>query len=378
MSNPLLADLPAEEAKLFEEAWPDGPHDDDVRVFRTLSPARRSKVAARLTAVLKIEATRKTNARAHVDMSALARDAKLSRDGLLNIRKKWDADRSISSLVPYLGRAEKQPTQLSDEDPIVLAARAIIADTPDALDGTIAGKLKAMFGVTKPRGIRLVRRLRRDDALDPNALNKTYGRAVVVDLCAIDRTIADAGDTTAVLCLVAERASSLIIGHAVVSGASDTLAVQRAAVLQAADWLEREVLDLAGAEAGVILTLANGPHIEDAVERIDRARAAGIDYGVTSLGPRRYGRRLLTIFGKRLGALSFRPLLTDPNGDRPAAGSMPSMTLADLAVLVAAEVAKHNEVVITQIRDAGFAEDSLVSRGAMSVALRHLAALLPS
>jgi hypothetical protein len=377
MHNDRLEEFNEEERRLLSRAWDGGPADADLRLLRSLPPLRRAKVVKRLAAMIAIEDVRVNAPRARADISKVAEAAGLTRHGLLTVRAKWEKNREISSLVPYLGREEKQPTQLSDDDPAVVAARALIAAHPGALDGTLAGMLKREHAVTKPRGMRLIRRLRRDDAVVPDRLAGTYGASIVVDLCAIDRYLCDYHGQPAAIVVAVERASGLVIGHRTVPAWGETLTAQHEVVLGAIGFVRGGRLDPRSGIADIALTVGDGDRLQAVLVRVVDAKADGFDVALTTIGPRRYGRRLLALFGRRLGMLGLRPMLMVQDGEGGSRGvEVPSMTLGDVAVHVDRQIALHNEAVRDRLVEAGVTNGGGDGGGAMVAALTRLAVIL--
>lgn len=373
MVNDLQLD---DETALLRRAWPEGIPDAEARILRSLTAQRREKVMARLRALLDIEDARRTNANAHVDMRSKATAAGLTTDGLFALRRKWEASRSLASIAPYLGRAERQPTQRDDDDPIVIAARTLIAVEPGAPDSVLASKLRQEFGTGLPNMIRLVRRLRRDDATDPDRIGRTFGRSLLVDLSAIDRVTLGQPPAPIVCAVVIERASGLILGFAVEKSDGDTVAAQAMAARDATVFVSERRLDVAGDFAAVELTIGDGFFAPEAFASAERLKEEGVDLRVNSVGPRRYGQRLVSQLGKRLGRLWWRPRFTAPGSEPSMADVGNAIAVGDAAVLVASEVERHNTEIFATLSEGGVTPGWGIPDGAMVSSLRRLLGVL--
>ena len=369
-------ELNHDEMTLLKRAWPEGVAAEEVRLFRSLTAARRSKVVARLGVLLDIEDARRDNANAHVDMRTKARAAGLTTDGLFAIRRKWDFLRSLASIAPYLGRAERQPTQRDDDDPIVIAARALIAEMAGSPDSVLASRLRERFGTSVPNMIRLVRRLRRDDATDPERIGKTFGRSLLIDLCAIDRVTLGSPPAPIVCAVVVERASGVILGTAVEASGGDTIVAQVAAEHAAMAFISDRELDVDGDEAAVELTIGDGGEAAEAFAAANRLKDKGIDLRVNSVGPRRYGQRLVSQLGKRLGRLWWRPRSTAPASEPAKPDLANGIAIGDAAVLVAGEVEAHNAMMFGSLAEGGVHAGWGKADGAMTAALRRVLAVM--
>ncbi|GAA0732159.1 hypothetical protein [Sphingomonas japonica] len=364
------------ETELLRRAWPDGVPDAETRLLRSLTAQRRAKVIARLGALLEIEEARRSNPNAHVDLRTKAAAAGVTTDGLFAIRRKWEASRSLVSIAPYLGRAERQPTQRDEDDPVVVAARTLIAGMPGSPDSVLASRLRQQFGTAIPNMIRLVRRLRRDEATVPDRIGGTFGRALLVDLSAIDRVTTDQPAVPIVCAVVIERASGLILGAAVEESGGDTLTAQVAAVREAIAFVSKHALDVAGDISAVELTIGDGPDAAEAFAAAERLKREGVDLRVNSSGPRRYGQRLVSQLGKRLGRLWWRPRFTAPGSEPSKADLGNAIAVADAAVLIAGEVEDHNGEILAALAEGGIAPGWGKPDGAMAAALRRVLAVL--
>ncbi|MGU3314052.1 hypothetical protein ACLBWH_00760 [Sphingomonas sp. M6A6_1c] len=370
------SELADDEMTLLGRAWPDGVPDQEITLLRSLTAPRRSKVMARLGALLDIEDARQVNPNAQVDMRGKALMAGLTADGLFGLRRKWEAARSLASIAPYLGRAERQPTQRLDDDPIVIAARALIADEPGSPDSVLASRLRKDFGASVPNMIRLVRRLRRDDATDPARVGKTFGRSLLVDLCAIDYVTVARPVTTIVCAVVVERTSGLILGHAVEASDGDTVAAESAAVRAAIAFVTERRLDVDGVPSEIELTIGDGPRAPGAFASAQRIRCEGVDLRVNSVGPRRYGQRLVSQLGKRLGRLWWRPRSSAPGCEPPPSDWGNAIAISDAAVMVAVEVDGHNAETLASLAQGGVFPGWGMAEGAMVSSLRRLLGVL--
>ena len=361
--------------ELLRRAWPDREVESEAALLRSLPLARREKALARLGALLDIEDARRDNPRAHVDMKRIAASAGLTPDGLFTIRQKWAANRELAAIVPYLGRAERQPTQRADDDPVVMAARRLIAERADASDSVLASELRREFNLSAPVLVRLVRRLRRDDPTDPERIREVFGRALLLDVCAVDRITTSMPPRMVLVAVVVERASGWILGHHVLAAGGDSLAAQGTAVTMARNLIQRERLDRPDCSASAYVTLGDGPLFDAASDAATALKRSGVDLAVNSVGPRRYGSRLVSLLGKRLGRLWWRPRASAPY-EEPPPGVGPVMDLRDARVLVQAEVAAHNSEVIARLAEGGIELGWGVSKGAMVATLDLVGTML--
>lgn len=333
-------------------------------------------MAARLGALLDIENARAANVNAHADMRSRAAAAGLTADGLFAIRKKWEASRSLASIAPYLGRAERQPTQRDDDDPVVIAARRLIAEQPGSPDSVLASLLRKEFGASVPNMIRLVRRLRREDATDPSRVGRTFGRSLLVDLCAIDYVTLTQPVTTIVCAVVVERVSGLILGFAVEASDGDTVAAEATAVRAAIAFVAESELDIDGDAAEIELTIGDGVRASDAFASAQRLKGDGVDLRVNSDGPRRYGQRLVSHLGKRLGRLWWRPRSSAPRSEPALSDFENAIAIRDAAVMVAGEVEAHNADTLASLAEGGVVPGWGITEGAMVNSLRRLLVVL--
>jgi hypothetical protein len=347
----------------------------EVAFLRSLSPARREAVIKRLWAVLEAEAPTP-------DINGIAETAGLSRTAFFGLRRRWSAQRTLRSLAPYQPRRPVEPSPTTVQSPLpperpqrhgkerAAALEAIRAD-PLATNGVIADIIASRLASDLDRRtlVGIVRQERRLLHFKPTNLLGVYGRSLLADVSALDLLIEHEGQQAmAVLAVIIERASTLILGHAV--------GVRERGIELQVLAAERSVTSLAAWRADVsmdtlvAMQVVVGPGPEESVQRLAETVEARVGpEAVHFRGRLRFGRRMASLIGQP-GRVRLRPMATMPSKDDPAPSARvgtDTLSVAEADALLGVEIERHNRSALTGLRMVG-----LVGQGEVSGAMGRL------
>ncbi|MGI4880517.1 MAG: hypothetical protein ACRYG4_23885 [Janthinobacterium lividum] len=336
-----------DENALLQAAWPDGIPEAEAAFLNSLTPDRRKLVRRRLGALLQLDA----NGGVRGAVGKAAASAGLSRIAFYKLRREWTQQRSLSVLAPYSSGPGRSSSTAAEDDRVRFGARGLLGILPQESNGGIAHSIAVALGL-KPsaRLVGLVQRERRALARDADFLKKAYGRAILIDTCAVSLNLA--GEPV-VCCLVLEEASLAILGHSV--GTSSSQPPVGVAVAAALALLREKCADRnwTGDSAKLRLVLPDEA-LATVLSWGERIRPTTYQW-VVPTGPRRFGVGLVSRVGPRLGKLWLKPQSTTGGGAGPtkAPTRLTPPTLADADVLVAREISVHNAPIFAALAAAG-------------------------
>jgi len=240
---------------------------------------------------------------------------------------------------------------------------------PRERNGTIARLASENLGgePSLSATLKIVQQQRRLKSSSPSALRLGYGGMLLIDVCAVSISVED--DSDVVCCFVLEETSLLILGVSVglasahpraedaASNAVATLAHLRA---------DRSSSELAQSDLRIVLP-------ENRTENECQVRLRSPTDQVFGSGPGRFGGRLISKVGPRIGGLRLRPSITLGNNSLSSELYLTAMwppTLEDAALLVRHEIERHNAPTIqllTKLKLIGPTHG--VSNGIMTAAL---------
>lgn len=399
MANENHSDLTDEENMLLTKAWPSGVPETEVRLLRATRPDRRKDVMQRMEVLLDLEEFARTYAGKQPGFAERAATLNMGRTGLMKLRKAWDNCRSLASITPFASLASpeqyseairyaggtvertirsakvkpvKKPAnstkrryhrQIDASDEIRTFVQAALARNSKASNGVLGRMVIETFpdaGMSKPTAVALVQRLRLERDAQPNSLREAFGKSVLVDVCALDLFIEESGETPnnadqsedggtiAMLGIVMETASRSILGWAV--GPSASVELQLLAI-EAFTGSEGSQILAEGGRSGpaVEVLFVPGPHSALAEDTVLMQKLSSV-VTMPRLGPRRYGRRLTSLVGARIGRLGLRPAATPLEAERQILRWSPVVrTWKDAEIFVGSAIKRHMRDVEEQI-----------------------------
>jgi len=316
-----------EEAAHLYAAWPEGVPAEEAALLRSLPRARYDLVMSRLAAVL--------GAERGGDLSVLADALGLDRIAFFRLRKRWAGDRSIRSLTPFATRAVRTIGS-GHLQPLVRLALDIVRENPEIELSEVVDRLRSAHGagLSNQTALRIARDARTALATDPEYLSHHVGKRLLADLCGttIEYRRRDGSTGTISVCVVVEAASRLVLGAAA-GDAWNGLELQREAAAAAHDSVSG--VDSSSARpAEIVLVLAPG------LEAFFPKTPVGMS--LISRGERRFGQRLVTLVGHRLGRLQLRPRKTLWERSGARGDAIPVVDLADGAALAMSSIREYN------------------------------------
>jgi len=293
------------DTELMSSAWPGGVPTRELALLRSMPEERAAKTLRRLAAVLAVEKGG--------NIGDLAASVGMDRHHFFRLRAGWKAVRSLRSLAPFAARkARRSGFEFLDG----LAADLVFASNPGASDGELADVLTRTVGeLGRSHALKAVRRAKLRLSTIPDNLSKFFGRALLIDVTAIDLPISDGRGPSryGTAALVVERSTGLILAHA--SGQDHrTIDLQHEALVRSLD-LVRNVDSVRQESAFVEFVAADG---EDVWRLGLRDRLQGPDIHVVDVGERRFGERLVSLLGQRIGRVALRPRATGRGAEHPA------------------------------------------------------------
>jgi hypothetical protein len=217
---------------------------------------------------------------------------------------------------------------------------------------------------------RIVQHQRRELVNDPDFLRKAFGCGLVLDLTAVSVVLDERERTQAVVSLLVETASGVVLGSAL--GRFDEGAnLQQEAMVSALGFLHELKVDLPSCSArwpdlGLML-----PAVAD-VDRIEAVLKPHVNNLVVgSVGGFSFGQQIVQIVGPRVGRMVLNPrrtLKVDPAGfveKRQAA----VVSLKEAKSIWAREVQRHNAGRIEALVEAGMINESGSRNGKLATAI---------
>ena len=372
---------------VLSPAWPDGVPEEERRFLGMLPTDRRNLVLHRLSVLLQVEAK-------HMSVGDGAEALGLARSGFHKLRRKWAHSRRLASIAPHSGpgirraRADDDLARLAmdedsdDLDPFVSTAWKLIQMNPRLSNGAIAKRLVAQHprANSLPTASKIVQRLRQAARLEPAYLKRAYGEQLLLDITAMALLIdEEGGPSTAIGIFLVERASGLILASS--AGLRNNAVDRQRLVLQAGlRFLHDKRADKAGhapAELRMVLPdLQHAAGSKDIVEQLTRTLGKE---AVLAVGSRRFGERLVSSIGHRIGRIELRPRST-PLGEalprisfelfqRPISAEHANGLLADYA-------SEHNGPILRRLEECGLVGQRGQKVGSMAKSLAEAAKAL--
>lgn len=371
--------LPGRQAELVSRVWPEGIPTRDRVVLEAVPATGRARTLNRLEAVWRAERGE--------PLGPLAELAGLGRAAFYNLRVAWRT-KSLAGLVPHDTRSGRRVTA-SDDDPLRLRASAHLRDEPGRRNVEIAKLLMdqdtSLVGdnsgphdalTVLQRLERLVREERRGLARDPVFLTGAFGQGLVLDLTAVSIVLGGAERELAVVAIIMETASGLILGSALGRKDEGRL-LQCNALVAGLDFLRQHKADLppsrdAAPDLGLMLPSGVDPG------RVVEALVAHVDeLTVGRVGGFSFGQQVVQVVGSRIGRMPLNPrrTLSFDIEDFMSRRMAPTVTLLEAQAVWAREVDRHNADRIVALVDAGIVYGGL-PEGRLAAVVRAILATL--
>ncbi len=353
---------------MLKAAWPAGVPAAEMTILDRLPEGRRRAAIARLASVVG------GGVAAGFGGGSAGGEPTVSRATVFRLRSAWRREASLRAILPTSFRGARPRAGVGTAMSAVV--RRLLAESPAFVSSSaIAREVVAILGgeVAVGAALRSVRRERALMVEDPARLEADFGRGVVVDVTAMSL---GTGVESALICLVVERSSGLIVGSAVGLAASWAplmfAAVGDAAAKLAGGGIDRAVDEGVDTTVSVLVPAPRTPGEFEISERVaGYGRAPGVRFSKA-----RPGELATSVLGGRVGAVRFRPRSTRAVLDAADAAAMPLDLLevdAGVASIVGRQIAEHNQVVIRRLSIS--AGDGTLTRdgsGAMAAALARL------
>lgn len=344
--------------QLLDHAWPEGLSDQNQSRMRKLSAEDELLVRMRLNALLEVDAGERPATRPP------AGDPRgLTASGFQSLVRRWRADRSVQTLVPYAGRTPRIRDDTPDHRLVAREIDELLRSDPDASLVAVAKAALRRSGASLAiNTIRSLTRERREILRsEPEWLARNYGKNILLDVSALGLSIsADDGDTIGAIALLVECSSGIVLGHAI-GHLDEAPALQRSAIADGLTKIISEGIDVDGDPAKLTLVIAPGESAAYAAA----LREVSPTVTIIDSPRRRPGDRVAELVN---GAIDILPLR--PRGGRAARRSQ-SSTWDAVRLAVAAEeaVSAYNQDRLECVK-AAMSQDRLVSMGRMVEALR--------
>lgn len=343
MSSNVTPDLPSWPTALLCKVWPGGLPDSDRKILEMLPPEKLEVVARRLEAVWLAD---KGKPLAH-----LAELAGLKRSAFFDLRKAWQAH-SVAALVRFDSKRARGVTGEATE-PLVFKAMEILRESkPSIRNIEVARRLRTVDPQNSvgdklhelQRAERYVQAARRKLLLDTEYLNNSYGRSIIIDLTAIDIILEDPRPSHAIVAMVLDAASGLVLGSAL-GPVSYGVDLQVAAIDDALDFLKEERADYipkGGPAPDLAIMLPPELNDSDSITALLQAHAAGLVVG--HAGGFSFGQHAVQCIGRRIGrvALAPRRTLTLDSVSKFFVPKFSGVSLERARALWARELIRHN------------------------------------
>lgn len=371
---------------VLDAVFPDGVPDSERLLAATMPPDRLRQAERRLAALLAAErrmAEASTPPGGTRSLNDLADAAGMGRTAFFELRRRWSDVRSLASLVPVQVRPPRGRDRRPQFDEAAALAVDVVAAAPIYVStSAMARQLMARLNapISTQTAIRMIRDARRICAADLAYLKANFAAMTLVDVSATALTVErEGGYEYLLICVVMDRASRLVVGHA--SGfADEAIGLQRTATENA----HRRVLLFGPDRPGpgpTQIEYVVGPGPEPEVREIAHSLWDQLGrQAVIATGPRRFGERLVSQLGPRVDRIRLLPRST-AQGRSAASGSTAHLTFThapDAKAVLDLAVDRHNALVIRRLSDAGFATRAEADPvgGSLSSALGRLCASL--
>ncbi|MEL7682521.1 hypothetical protein AAG602_15260 [Citromicrobium bathyomarinum] len=339
--------------------WLKNLSDSDALLLRTMPEDRRSATLRRLSALLALD-------EGAVGVVEAGEAAGMARSAFHKLRKRWERSPSLVSVAPYATRSARGSEisrasireVASGEDgahpPLLGLVREILLNDGSMSNGQVARFVRDADPDAPEQQtlVKLVRRMRQELSLLPEALQKSYGRRLLVDLCALGIIVAGTEPAEVPLAgFVVDQASGLVLAAKVARREGMWTALE-GAIRKARTVLREDGLDVVRETDGVATVVV--PDISVEAAKGFRSRVAPIAY--IASGERRFGQRLVSVVGRRIGRIELKSAYTLPHTGVPGKIEGPftvPMSMEDIEALVEAEIGHWNEPILARIRSSG-------------------------
>ncbi len=286
---------------LLTRAWPTGISDEEASLLRKLPFEDETLVRIRLSSLLEVDAgTRPASRPPEHDPRGL------TASGFQSLVRRWRSDRSVQTLLPYAGRTPRRRDDTPSHETVSHVIDEMLAADPRASLVTISKNALQRSGVQL--AVNTVRSLARERRMamrsDPAWLAENYGHHMLADVCALGSTVAtDHGDVVAVIALLVESASGIVLGHAV--GPVDaSFALQRSAIADGLVAIVGDGIDVIGDFSSVLTIVAAAEAPENYATSIRRASPHN---AIVDSDRRRPGDRVSDLLDGAIDVLPLRP-----------------------------------------------------------------------
>ena len=367
--------------ELFEQIWPSGIPPREQIVFDAVAPKKREMVLNRIEAVWRAERGE--------PWEPLAASIGLSRAGFYKVRKAW-REHGIAGVVPH-GTQQPRRVSIEDNHPLRKAAEELLrAEGGGARNADIARSLFDAQGEANrdldehrkasalQRIERLVQHERKALGRNPKYISTAYGQGLLVDLTAVAIQLDDDERKLAIVAVVVETASGLIIASRLGSQ-GEFVDLQREAIAEGLEFLAEHKADrTVDAQPKVDLHFTLPPPFSEQDLVLHELRKSVRDLSIGRPGGHTYGQALVQWIGPRVGRIALAPRSTlDIKGldySRTRNAQTLSRSMAEAAWR--REVLRHNEPILHVLKSVGAVGGRGVGDGRMAQVLRGIDVVL--
>ena len=360
---------------LFEQIWPSGIPAREGIVFDAVAPKQREMVLNRIEAVWRAECGE--------PWEPLANSIGLGRAGFYKLRKAW-REHGIAGVVPH-GTQRPRRVSVEDNHPLRKEAQALLrAEGGSARNVDIAHRLfdaqdeadQNLDGYRKEAALQRIERLvqheRKALGRNPKYLSTAYGHGLLVDLTAVAIQLDDEEGQLAIVAVVVETSSGLIISSALGSR-GQLIDLQLEAIANGLEFLaERKADRKVDEQPTVDLHLTLPPPLSEQDLVLPQLRESVRDLSTGRPGGHTYGQAIVQWVGPRVGRIVLAPRSTldikGPDYTRTRIAQTLTRNMAEAAWR--REVLRHNEPILEVLKSIGAVDGRGVGDGRMAQALR--------
>lgn len=326
---------------------------DDSAVLRALDDGQREKFRLRLAALLAVE-----EGYSNKDASMIAM---VSEPTLFRLRREWKDSRSLRSIAGLATRAKRGHARGTAHAQARKLAKTMASKPKFAslsLTAFARSIVEAVGNEIKiDAATTIAHEVRRELRLRPDALARDYGKHVFLDATAISISlhVPDASPQIAILALVVESASGLVLGARIATEATAGIA-QLQSIRDARAFLRTSRADVARKlRTNFDAVIAPDTDLQAVILARQLSGRFGEDH-VDHEGPRRFGRRTIATLGPTLGPFRLLPGST-VHGKAERAGmrklGRSPLYHDEAETLLQTFVVAHNADLLRRLRDAG-------------------------
>lgn len=351
--------------------WLSTASEEDSLFLRSMTEDRRAAALRRLSALLALDS-------GQIGVVDAGDRAGMARSAFHKLRGRWKANPSLQEIAPYATRRPRGADiseqsirdgaigRGKDSDPLIALVREAVLNHSDMSNGEIAKMLIDTMRDTPKRQTvtKIVQRMRHHLGLRPDVLRKTYGKRLLVDFCALGFIIRDADPEDCPIAAFAVERGSGYIFAATIERRSRALTAVRDALAKARSHIAREGLDIVREGASVAAVVL--PDLKREQLEFMKSSDRRIAYAIA--GERRFGQRLVSAIGPRIGKVQFKSSYTKEGSGVPELGPFPQsppLSMHDIEMLVEHEVKRWNEPIYARLKDAKVLADRGCKNGAI-------------